>query len=44
MRRLKFQKLEIKLGNQNFEKLFKNGILKISKQNNNNDSEIIKNK
>ena len=29
MRKLKFWKLEIKFGNRNFEKLFKNGSLKI---------------
>ena len=28
---LEFWKLEIKFGNRNFEKLFKNGILKINK-------------
>ena len=31
MRKLEFWKLEIKFVNQNFEELFKNGILKINK-------------
>ena len=31
MRKLEFWKLGIKFGNQNFEELFKDGILKINK-------------
>ena len=31
MRKLEFWKLEIKFGNRKFEKLFKDGILKINK-------------
>ena len=34
---LEFLKLEIKFGTQNFEELFEDEILKINKQNNNNN-------
>ena len=37
MQKLEFWKLGIKFGNQNFEGLFINGILKINKQNKNNN-------
>ena len=33
---MEFWKLKIKFENQNFDELFKDGILKINKQNNNN--------
>ena len=33
MRKLEFWKLEIKFGNQNFEELFKHGILKFEFKN-----------
>ena len=36
MLKLKIQKSEIKFGDWNFDELFKDGILKINKQNNNN--------
>ena len=37
MWKLEFWKLEIKFGNRNFGELFKDGILKINKWNNNNN-------
>ena len=37
MWKLEFWKLEIKFGNRNFWELFKDGILKINKWNNNNN-------
>ena len=35
---MEFWKLRIKFGNRNFEELFKDGILRINKQNNNNNN------